>query len=65
MKNRLHTFIGTGIQRESAAGGGFQPFMPIQLAETQDAQTTAEALLGMRTGLKDLIDEGGGPWTDG
>ena len=33
MKDGLHTFIRTGIERESAAGGGFQPVVPIQLAE--------------------------------
>ena len=65
MKDRLHTFIRTGIKRESAASRGFQPVGPIQFAETQDAQATAEALLGVRTGLKDLIDECGDRWTDG
>src|SRR5690348_8161594 len=38
---------------------GFQPLRPVSLRQAQDAQTRAEALLGMRLGFHDRLDERG------
>ena len=59
MEDRLHALVRTGIERECTAGGCFEPVIPIGFAQTQDAQTAAEALFGVGTGLKDLVDERG------
>ena len=65
LQDRLHTLVRTRIQIAGPRGSGFQTIRAVGFPQTQNAQTTAEALFGMRTGLKDLIDQSGGGWADG
>jgi hypothetical protein len=48
LEDRLDTLIRTRADAESASAGGFAARIAVAFAEPHDAQTRAEALLGMR-----------------
>jgi len=52
-----------GIPSQGGLAGGFDPRRAVAACEPQDAETGAEALLGMWLGFHDRFDEGdrGGP----
>src|SRR5215471_15263431 len=56
--------VGTRTDLERTTASGFEPFAAIALGEPQDADTSAEALLGMRALLQDDLDERRGVLTD-
>lgn len=47
-EDRFNTLIRTRTDAEGAVAGGFEALIAIAFAQPHDAQTCAEALLGMR-----------------
>ena len=47
-EDRLDTLVRTCADADGASAGGFEALSAIAFAEPHDAQTRAEALLGMR-----------------
>ena len=48
VENRCDTFVRTCTDAEGAPAGGFAATLALALAQPHEAQTGAEALLGMR-----------------
>ena len=47
-ENRFDTLVRTRTNADGASAGGFEASIAIAFAQPHDAQTRAEALLGMR-----------------
>ena len=58
-ENRFDTLVRTRADAESPPAGGFEAIIAIAFAQPHDAQTRAEALLGMRTRGENGFDDWG------
>ena len=59
-ENRFDTLVRTRTDADGAPAGGFEAALAITFAQPHDAQTGAEALLGMRPRGKNGFDHLGG-----
>src|SRR5438128_2017838 len=57
--------VGAGADRDGAGAGGLQARLAIPLAEPQEAEARAVALLGMRAVGENRVDEDRRLWADG
>src|SRR2546426_5233144 len=57
LQDRLDGVKAEGADGDRSAGGGFQPLVTEALAEAEDAEAGAVALLGMRPGLHDAANQ--------
>src|SRR6516164_1700981 len=57
LQDRVDGAVGARTDLERPAAGGFQPLATMGLGQAQDADTGAEALLGMRALPQDGLDE--------
>ncbi len=57
LQDRSDRAVGQAVDLEGAAAGGFEAIGPIALAQAKDAETGAEALLGMRLLFEDGLDQ--------
>src|SRR3974390_149330 len=64
LEDRLDTLIGARVSIAGPKGCGLQSIRTIGFSQTQDSQTRAEALFGMRAGLKNLFHQTCGGWPD-
>ena len=65
LEHGVDVAVGAGADGDGAGAGGLQPGLAIALAEPEEAETRAVALLGMRAVGEDRLDEGGGLRADG
>ena len=56
--------VGAGTDVDGAFGGGVQTLSAVRSSEPDDAQTSAKALLGMRSRLKDQFAQRRRRWPD-
>jgi hypothetical protein len=64
LQDRGDRAVGGGADVVAAPGGRFHPGRAVAAREPQDAEAGAEALLGMRLGPHDRLDEGNGRRAD-
>src|SRR5437016_1782802 len=64
LQDRLDRAVAGGADVIAAPAGGFEPCRAVAPGEAQNAETGAEALLGMGLGLHDRLDERDGGGTD-
>ena len=63
LQDRGDRAVGAGADAEAAQAGGLEADASVALGQPQDAERGAEALLGVRLGAQDRLDQlgGGGP----
>ena len=60
LEDGVDVAVGAGADGDGAGTGGLEPGLAVALAEPQEAEARAVALLGMRAVREDRLDEGGG-----
>ncbi len=65
LKDRADRAVGSGADLEPAPARRLEPFGAVLAGEPQDAEASAEALLGMGPAAQDDLDEGVGVGADG
>lgn len=63
-QDRLHRSVCPGANVHAALASGLQPLGPVAADQAQDAEASAEPLLGMRLGGQDALDERDGGRAD-
>src|SRR6266851_6890157 len=65
LKDGVDRAVRSGADLEAAAARRLEPLDTVLAGQPQDAETGAEALLGMRPAAQDDLDQGGGIVADG